>query len=94
MTQLNVIPQISFLTEFHTTFTIVRFLHVVRRAVSHYFTLNGERLSANVAGERLNARVSSLVMSQPLPASKVFAAVRALVRLVIRVHAIVNVNGI
>lgn len=62
--------------------------------VSHDLSLHGERLAAYVAGERFNARVSGLVMRQPLPASKVFAAVRALVRLVVGVHAIVDVNGI
>lgn len=88
------IPQVSFLSEFHAAFTIERFLFVMNRAMPHHLPFHRERFTANFTSESFDSSVRGFVMGQPLPAPEVFPAVRAFVGLVIRVHAIVNVNGV
>lgn len=88
------IPQVSLLPEFHAAFTIEWLLLVVYRFVPDNLPLDRERFAADLAGESFDARVRGLVVGQPLLAPEMLVAVGALVWLVIRVHAIVNVNGI
>lgn len=89
-----VIPQVSFLPEFHTANTIKRFLFVMYRAVSNYLSFNRERFTTDLAGECFDACMRGLVVGQPLPAPEILVAVRAFMRFVIGVHTIVNINGI
>lgn len=88
------IPQVSFLCEFHAALAVERFFLVVYRTVPDDLPFNGERFPADFAAERFDARVRCLVMRQPLFASEVFATVGAFVWLVVGVHAIVNVDRI